>query len=122
MGIRREIMWTYSGILIEKNESRLFVYASDPDELFEFSDETGPRPDVKKVMLDREDGLYQCIVGYGDGSNPIIYSCKKIVNIKWDEPEEIKVAEPPKGIKVIPLRDKIDVEILHKEIEKHLGG
>lgn len=112
-------MWTYSGILIEKNESRIFVYASDSEELFEFSDENGPRPDVKKVMLDREDGLYQCIVGYGDNVSPIIYTCKKIVNIKWDEPEEI--VESSKGIKVIPLRDKIDVEIIHKEIEKRLG-
>jgi hypothetical protein len=110
-------MWTHSGIFIEKIGSRLVVYASDIRELEEFSDEGGElRSDLRQMVDIKEDGLYQCLIGYGSMSTPIIYFCKKIAKINWDA-----VVDEMQGTKKIELRDEIDIEILHKEIERVLG-
>jgi len=106
-------MWTYSGFFVEKIDERMVVYASDPEELKIFVDGNGELyPDIKALMRKqtKENGLYQCVIGYGSMSSPLVYSCKRIASVRWTDPEA--------PVKAGTLRDEIDMTLLHREIEK----
>jgi len=82
-------MWTHSGIFIEKRDGQLYVYASDETELNIFAVENGVLNDFFVSQIGdkvKEDGLYQCAVGYGrmgGNTDPCIYEVKKIGKITW---------------------------------------
>jgi hypothetical protein len=104
-------MWTYSGLFIEKTDDRLSVYISDPEEFPLFVDKSGKlHKDIEKMVNPQMkiNGLYQCIIGYCSMSNPIVYSCRRIASVNWEHKED----------KTINIKDEIDMEIIHKEIEK----
>ncbi len=84
-------MWTHSGLFIEKRDGQLIVYTSDEDELKLFAVKNGILndffvPEVADVI--KEDGLYQCIVGYGamgGNTDPVIYEVRKIADeLNWN--------------------------------------
>lgn len=84
-------MWTHSGIFIEKREGELHVYTSDEKELKIFAVEYGILNDffVDQVAdVIKDDGLYQCIVGYGamgGNTDPIIYEVRKLIDeLNWN--------------------------------------
>ena len=82
-------MWTYDGILIEKKEGKYKVFADDMETFEVFTEEYS---NLNKFFLDqieddiKEDGLYQCEVGYGGGfRDPVIYWSRKIAEVlDWE--------------------------------------
>lgn len=80
-------MWTYSGLFIENRWKKLFVYAINKLELEMFADENGVLlPEYHKEIegLIKEEGLYQCLIGYGSGQDPTIYDVKYVSPITWE--------------------------------------
>jgi hypothetical protein len=84
-------MWTHSGIFIEKRDGERHVYTSDEKELKIFAVEHGILNDffVDQVAdVIKDDGVYQCIVGYGrmgGFTDPCIYEVRKIANqMNWN--------------------------------------
>lgn len=84
-------MWTYDGILIDKQEGRTTVMASDEVALSIYADEVGELKDFFKEQVKdelKEDGLYQAEIGYGPANanqDPLIYFVKRIGDkLKWD--------------------------------------
>lgn len=73
--------WTYSGIFVERKEGVLTIYASDKHELDIFTDDVIGDIAHEEML---QDGLYQCLVGYGSMQEPTVYTIKKIADINWE--------------------------------------
>ena len=90
-------MWTYDGILVDKNGEKYTAYASDSQtreifvgkngELYPFFVEKN-----KKDMM--EDGLYQVMVGYGPANSfqdPGFYWVKRIGgSLDWEDEKNVR--------------------------------
>jgi hypothetical protein len=120
---RSDFMWTHSGLFIEKAGNRVSVYVSDPHEFHVFVNEE--KGELFKDVEDQikndiiKDGLYQCVVGYGSMTNPIVYDCRRIADINWNL-EKPQQPEIPQRRHKNFIMDDIDLELLHKEIDRCL--
>ena len=85
-------MWTYDGLLIEKKEGKYKVFSDNEKTFGVFTKEYGELHDYFKEQMDKEtkdDGLYQCEVGYGGLQDPTIYCMKKIAEVlDWSHLED----------------------------------
>jgi len=95
-------MWTYSGILIHKENDRKTVYASNKHELEMFTNEgTDQLHDFFRIPEIKDDGLYVAMVGYGDFQDPTVYICRKIAELDWNEIDklihDLEYTVPPEG-------------------------